>query len=306
MRLIFAGTPQSAATTLEALVTGGFNVVGVLTREDVELGRSRVLTATPVAAVASRYGLEYRKTNVISAAVQSWIADKEADLGVIVAYGSILRKAVLDQPAKGWVNLHYSLLPDFPGAAPVQQAIREGRTVTGVTIFRLDEGVDTGPILSSEDVRIAEDVTSGELLDQLSKVGSELLIRTLLNLDEYFSKQQQQSTSNSARGSSKISRADARINFLEAATDVHNLVRAMNPEPVAWFEVNQMAVRVLKTEVSKLPGLGVGECRVETDELFVGCGSGAVKLLKVQPAGKTPMSGADWFRGLRSDSLGIT
>lgn len=303
MRVIFAGTPANAAYTLEALVAAGIDVVGALTRKDAPIGRARVITESAVAVAAKTHGIETLKANTISDEAERWMAELRPDLGVIVAYGSILKKSVLDAPALGWINLHFSLLPKFPGAAPVQHALLGGDTATGVTIFRLDEGIDTGPILAQAQVKIAEDSTSGELLQELAVVGTKLLIDTLEHLEERLANQQLQSTPTGAQIAGKISRNEAQIDFLRPAQDVHNLVRALNPEPVAWFEFQGSPVRVIKTSPLVLPEIGAGEGLMVDGDLVMGCGQGAVRLVSVQPAGKNQMSGADWFRGLRRDSI---
>lgn len=303
MRVIFAGTPANAAYTLEALVAAGIDVVGALTRKDAPIGRARVITESAVAVAANTHGIETLKANTISDEAERWMVELRPDLGVIVAYGSILKKSVLDAPALGWINLHFSLLPKFPGAAPVQHALLGGDTATGVTIFRLDEGIDTGPILAQAQVKIAEDSTSGELLQELAVVGTKLLIDTLEHLEERLANQQLQSTPTGAQVAGKISRNEAQIDFSRPAQDVHNLVRALNPEPVAWFEFQGSPVRVIKTSPLVLPEIGAGEGLMVDGDLVMGCGQGAIRLVSVQPAGKNQMSGADWFRGLRRDSI---
>ena len=306
MRILFAGTPTNAASTLDALVSAGFEVVGVLTRNDAKVGRNKSITETPVAVAASKHGIEVQKANFISPDVQSWIEDKNADLGVIVAYGSILKKPTLQSPAKGWINVHYSLLPEFPGAAPVQHAILEGKSVTGVSVFRLDEGIDTGPILAAREHEIAPNVTAGELLSELTVIGSDLLVETVSFLDERIANQRQQPKQPNSRVAGKLSRADAKIDFSRPVVSVHNFSRAMNPEPMAWFEIENSPVRVLSTSLSQHSDLTPGELIVREGDLLIGCEGGALKLSRVQPAGKNEMSGADWFRGLRQDSIRIS
>jgi methionyl-tRNA formyltransferase len=306
MRIIFAGTPINAALTLEALVLAGFNVVGALTRKDAQVGRKKTITETAVSAVATKHGIDVFRANSISTEAQSWIDGKKADLGVIVAYGNILKKPVLDSPTNGWINVHYSLLPEFPGAAPVQHAILEGKSVTGVSVFRLDEGVDTGPILRTREHAIGPDLTSGELLAQLTVVGSELLIETLGDLERSFAGQMQQPKSVKPRVAGKLTRPDAKIDFSNSVVDVHNFIRAMNPEPMAWFEINSLAIRVLSSALSSQLNIPDGELVIRDGELLVGAQGGALRLLRVQPAGKNEMAGADWFRGLKQDSIRVS
>ncbi|CAB4896165.1 unannotated protein [freshwater metagenome] len=306
MRIIFAGTPVNAAKTLEALLAANHDVVGVLTRIDAPTGRSGALTESPVAIVAMTHNLPLLKSNVPDKEVGDWIAALKPDLGIIVAYGSILKTKILEIPAKGWLNVHYSMLPKYPGASPVQQAILEGESTTGVTVFQLDEGVDSGPVLSQALVDLEPDATSGSALELLTVVGSKLLIDTLDSLDTYLEAKTFQDTNITYPLTHKITRALARIEFDKPAIQIVNLVRAMNPEPVAWFEFESQPIRVLVAAISETPSLSTGVAVLADGELIVGSADKAVTLLTVQPAGKKPMPGADWFRGLRRDSLSLT
>lgn len=303
MRIIFAGTPLNAARTLERLIGSGFDVQGVLTREDSAKGRSRVLTQSPVAEVAAAHNVEVFKSNVVSQPAIDWMKSKEPELGVIVAYGSILKKDALDVPTKGWINVHYSLLPEYPGASPVQQALIDGKSSTGVTIFQLDSGIDTGPILSAATSPISPDATSGKLLEELTEIGAALLVETLAGFDERVTARRVQPVGSGHVVTRRIERARARIDFRNCAEAIVNLVRAMNPDPVAWFDLDSISVRVLEAAKSSTTDLGIGEAKLVGGELTVGCLDGSVLLKTVQPAGKNQMSGADWFRGLRQESL---
>ena len=305
MRIIFAGTPTNAAETLDTLLAANHEVVGVLTRMDAPIGRSGTLTESPVAAVANKHGLPLLKSNLPDSQVSEWIAGFKPDLGIIVAYGSILRTDLLAIPAKGWLNVHYSLLPKYPGASPVQHALLEGDSTTGVTAFQLDEGVDSGPILSQASVDLDAKATAGAVLQHLTGVGADLLLNTLENLDDYLATKTLQDLSLEHPVTRKITRAMARISFGMPASSIVNLVRAMNPEPVAWFEFEAQPVRVLESDISDFPGLSEGVAVLADGELVVGSSDKAVVLRTVQPAGKNPMSGADWFRGLRRDSLSL-
>lgn len=303
MRIVFAGTPINAAKTLNALVGAGNTIVGVLTRADAPTGRSGTVTESPVAAVASSLGIPVLKSNTVDTDVLDWISGLKPDLGVIVAYGCILKSDALEIPSKGWINVHYSLLPKYAGASPVQHAILDGETETGVTVFKLDEGVDTGPVLSVQRTEIRPDENTGELLERLTEIGSELLCRTLGDLDNQYSSRSFQEIDSTRVATRKISRALARLDFNQSSKDVVNKVRAMNPEPVAWFEFESLPVRVLEATVEGSAELAAGVARLLGSQLIVGCSDGSVALEVVQPAGKKPMSGADWFRGLRRDSL---
>ena len=306
MRIIFAGTPANAAKTLEALLEANHEVVGVLTRIDAPTGRSGTLTESNVALVASEHGLPLHKSNLPDSRTSEWLAGLEPDLGIIVAYGSILKRNLLEIPAHGWLNVHYSLLPKYPGASPVQQALLEGDSTTGVTVFQLDEGVDSGPIVAQATVQIAPDASAGSVLEDLTLVGSDLLMDTLENLESRLGVKTTQDRVSKHPLTRKISRAMARIEFGTPASKIVNLVRAMNPEPVAWFEFESQPIRVLESAISEIAGLPVGVASLVDGELLVGSLDVAVVLRTVQPAGKKPMAGADWFRGLRRDSLTLT
>jgi methionyl-tRNA formyltransferase len=306
LRIIFAGTPANAASTLQALLAQKHDVVGVLTRKDAPTGRSGTLTESPVASVARENSLELLKSNQPDAHVAQWITSLKPDLGVIVAYGSILKSNLLEIPSKGWLNVHYSLLPKYPGASPVQQALLEGESTTGVTVFQLDEGVDSGPILNQVSSEISPEATAGSLLEELTVVGSDLLLATLEDLGSYIQKKSAQEPNLSQPATRKISRALAKIDFAFPARKIVNLVRAMNPEPVAWFEFESQPVRVLEASMAEIPALTAGVAVLSNGELVVGSSDEAVILRTIQPAGKKPMSGADWFRGLRRDSLSLT
>jgi methionyl-tRNA formyltransferase len=305
LRIIFAGTPTNAAKTLDALVAANHEVVGVLTRMDAPTGRSGALIETPVATVATNHDFPLLKSNLPNPQVAEWIAGLKPDIGIIVAYGAILKTNLVEIPTKGWLNVHYSLLPKYPGASPVQQALFEGDSATGVTVFQLDEGVDSGPILSQASVVIDPDATAGSVLEQLTVIGSDLLLRTLEKLDDYLETKTSQDKNLKTPVTRKITRAMARIEFGMPASRIVNLVRAMNPEPVAWFEFEDQPVRVLESAISDIPGLSEGVAVLSEGELVVGSSDRAVILRTVQPAGKKPMPGADWFRGLRRDSLSL-
>jgi methionyl-tRNA formyltransferase len=303
LRILFAGTPANAAKTLEALVHSGHTIAGVLTRLDAALGRDATVSQSPVGQVAASLGIPVWKSNAVDEATLDWISKLEIDLGVIVAYGCILKKDALEIPMRGWINLHYSLLPKYPGASPVQQAILEGEKHTGVTVFALNAGIDSGPILSSQQVEILPEENAGELMERLSEVGSNLLKNTLDGFDNYYSARQAQNTENRGAVTTKITRAMAKLDFRVTPEQFVNKVRAMNPEPVAWFELDSLPVRVLESAVAGSTHLAPGVARLIGTELVVGCMNGLVSLKTVQPAGKKAMPGADWFRGLHRDSL---
>jgi methionyl-tRNA formyltransferase len=306
LRIIFAGTPLNAAKTLQALLDANHEVVGVLTRSDAPTGRSGTLTESPVASVANEHGLEIFKSNKPDTKVAEWMISLKPELGVVVAYGSILRRNLLEIPQKCWLNVHYSLLPKYPGASPVQQTLLEGDSTTGVTVFQLDEGVDSGPILAQSMTQISSEATAGSLLEKLTASGSELLVRILEDLDTFIQNKTLQKHESTEPLTRKLTRASAKIGFEIPAQAIVNLVRAMNPEPVAWFELESQPVRVLEASIAEVSGMLPGVAVLVDGELVVGASEKAVILRTVQPAGKRPMLGADWFRGLHRDSLSLT
>jgi methionyl-tRNA formyltransferase len=297
MRILFAGTPSTAADVLEGLISSGHEIVAVLTREDSPVGRKKVLTPSAVAEVALAHGLPTVKANKVSSAVLAEISHYQIDLAIVVAYGVILRREALDAIPNGWFNLHFSKLPRWRGAAPVQHAIWSGDKETAVTLFKIDQGLDTGPVLGLAESVIEPDETSGELLKRLSSIGVTLLNQELPKLySGTFNLSEQQGSITLAP---KIQRVDARINFTSTSKEVENLVRAMNPEPVAWCELDGDSLRVLRAR--SVPGpfaLAPGEVLVQDDLVLVGCGSdSALELIEVQPASKTPMSAKSWMNG---------
>jgi len=306
LRVVFAGTPENAAATLEQLISSGVHIVGVLTRLDAIAGRSKELTASPVARKAAELGLDILKSNSMDKRTLDWLSGLNPDVGAVVAYGTIFREQELGIPRLGWLNLHYSLLPELPGPAPVQHALLQGRNVTGVTVFRIDEGIDTGPIVTSESAQIFEEDDAGTLLARLTGVGTDLLVDVLLAGEARIEAATPQQVSEVHAVASKPSRELARLDFGKDARVQLHKIRAMNPEPMAWFEHNASPVRVLKASFLPSSITEVSQARIIDKQLVVGCKSGSIVLEVLQPAGKKQMSGADWFRGLQVEKATLT
>lgn len=311
MKILFAGTPATAARSLRELVRAGQDVVAVLTRQDAEIGRKRVLTPSPVAQEALTLGLPIIKANRVDADVLSEISKYGADIGVVVAYGSLLDAKALAALPKGWVNLHFSLLPDWRGAAPVQRAIEAGDHETGVTLFQLDEGMDTGAIWGKVETQIDRRENSGDLLNRLTAIGATLLNEQLPRIESgLFSASAQIGAGRLAK---KISREEARLDFARSAIELDNAIRAFNPEPIAYAMLEGEPFRVLdavalgSTDWSTLetePAASVGSLRFEDKRVLVHCGGGTLLELKVvQPAGKKPMTALEWSRGSKATRL---
>ncbi len=307
MKIIFAGTPNNAATTLEALIKAGQNVVGVLTREDAPIGRKRVMTPSPVAKIAADHNIPVIKANRISSDTNQQIANLGVDLGIAVAYGVIFKRETLDLPNSGWINLHYSLLPEWRGAAPVQHSILSGNPETGVSIFALDEGMDTGPILSQVKTMIEPGENSGELLARLTHLGITGLLELLPAIESGVNSATPQSNAG-ASVAGKISRLDARVDWSQKARAVELAIRAFNPEPMAWTQFDEAVIRIheataLGAIASKLPfgaAAKPGQTLLDGSRVYVLCAESSVLELKlIQPAGKNPMSADAWARGLK-------
>lgn len=309
MKIVFAGTPANAAQTLRALAKSPFEVVAVLTRTDAPVGRKRILTPSAVAELASELGIQVIKANRVDDSVRAEIANTGADLGVIVAYGALLDQRTLDLLPKGWINLHYSLLPKWRGAAPVQRSIMAGDRETGVTLFQLDKGMDTGQIHLQIPTVIEPGESTADLLPRLTELGitglAELLPRIAADLTSPVA--QDPELLLSLPTADKLSREDARIDWQRNAVEIENQVRGLNPEPVAWTNLSEEAFRIIEaralgaTDWQSLANdiAEPGTVNFDKNRVFVTCGQGSLLELKVvQPAGKKPMSASDWARGL--------
>ncbi|WP_138413776.1 methionyl-tRNA formyltransferase [Sinomonas gamaensis] len=297
MRVLFAGTPRVAVPSLERLVTDpGMDVVGVLTRPDAPIGRKRVLTPSPVAARAAALGLPVIKASRITAETTQEIADLEPDVAAIVAFGGLVPPAALAVPPHGWVNLHFSLLPAWRGAAPVQHAVIHGDDVVGASTFKLEEGLDTGPVYGTMAVTPEQEATSGELLEELAASGAELLARTLEGIaDGSLVPRPQEGEPTYAP---KLTIEDGRIDWSQPAVAIHRRARGVTPEPGAWTVLDGQRFKLepprLRPDVGDLP---MGELAWDGKVLLVGTATHPVELMRVQPAGKKMMAAADWARG---------
>ena len=299
MKILFAGTPEIAVTVLGGLIHSGHEVASVLTRNDAPVGRKRIVTPSPVAKYATAKNIPTIKANRIDLKTLPAISGSSADLGVVVAYGSILNKQALDSLPEGWYNLHFSLLPKYRGAAPVQRAILNGETETGVTLFRLDEGMDTGPILGQVPTTIAPDETSGELLQRLAHLGVTLLNEQLPRIyahNQVLSPQPPEGTS-----APKLHRDEARIDFSNDAGLICNLIRAVNPEPGAWSTYEGLTSKILSARiVPDQRDFEIGTVFNLEGKPVVVCGGGSLlEIATIQPSGKSVMTGEAWLRGIR-------
>ena len=289
MRLIFMGTPDFAVPTLIELAARGHEIAAVYTRAAKPGGRRGLeLQATPIEREARRLGLPVRTPSTFrTEEAQAEFRAFDADAAVVVAYGLILPKAILDAPKLGCFNVHASLLPRWRGAAPIHRAIMAGDTETGVTIMKMDEGLDTGAMAITERMSILPDATTGDLHDALARLGADLMARALAALERgtlSFTPQPEAGVSYAA----KIGKDETRIDWAKPWQAVHNHIRGLAPFPGAWFELDGARVKVLRSTASKDSGV---PGTVLDDQLTIACGAGAVRLMQVQRAGKQPMSG---------------
>jgi methionyl-tRNA formyltransferase len=300
MRLIFMGTPDFAVPTLIELAGRGHEIAAVYTRAPKPAGRGMELQPTPVEREARRLGIPVLTPRTLRSdeALAEFRAHK-ADAAVVVAYGLILPKPILDVVPLGCFNLHASLLPRWRGAAPINRAIMAGDAETGVMVMRMEEGLDTGPIALAERVPIGPDMTAGDLHDVLARRGADLMVRAMSAL-ERGTLQVTPQPEDGVTYAAKIERGETRIDWSKPWKAVHDHIRGLSPFPGAWFElpgVGQLArIKVLRTT----QGEGSGPSgTVLDDRLTVACGEGAVRLLEVQRAGKQPMKAEDFLRGTK-------
>ncbi|TFV58335.1 UNVERIFIED_ORG: methionyl-tRNA formyltransferase [Bacillus sp. AZ43] len=300
MRLLFAGTPAPAVPSLEALLASDHEVVAVLTRPDARSGRGRTVSRSPVAERADAAGIPVlQPRSPREPEFLRQLAELAVDCAPVVAYGALVPQAALDLPAHGWVNLHFSLLPAWRGAAPVQHAIMAGDAITGAATFRLEAGLDTGPVFGTVTEAIGPRDTAGDLLGRLAVSGAKLLVATLDGIEAGTLEPQPQP----AEGISlapKVETADARVQWELPAHVVDRRVRGVTPAPGAWTTWRGDRLRLGPVEpVAEDPGLAPGEVAVTPGGVLVGTGRGAVRLGEVQPAGKRMFPAADWARGAR-------
>ncbi len=301
MKLIFAGTPANAASALKVLAAH-HEIVLVITREDAPVGRKREMQPSAVAAAAAALGLPVLKKNRLSEIDLEQIRRAGADRAIVVAYGALIPQALLKELP--WWNLHFSLLPMWRGATPLQHSMLSGGVGSGITLFELEAGLDTGPIVASLPMEIDFEKTCGELLEEFTEKGSQL---TLEALNRPSQAQNQQGEASYAP---KLAREHARLNLHETADSLAWKVMALNPQPMAWVEIETSPLRILRakslgsTNWDALDNLSssVGSLLIKGGKVLLCCGGGTrLELKEVQPAGKKPMSAVDWYRGLNKE-----
>ncbi len=306
---MFAGTPDVAATALRALLNTDHEIVGVITRPDAPAGRGRGLQRSPVGLVAEEHGIPVlTPSSLKDLEFRSALAQLEPDCIPVVAYGNLIPTDLLDAAPYGWVNLHFSILPAYRGAAPVQWAVMHGDEVTGATTFQIGPGLDDGPVFGSVTERILATDTSGELLMRLATYGSSLLISTLdgLAAGELHPVEQIHSEATFAP---KLSIDDARIRWSDPWVGVDRRIRATTPSPGAWTMLGEERIKLAPLNFKPIgdePVLAPGQILVMKNSVWVGTATNSACLGLVQPAGKKLMNAADWARGAAIDGKSFT
>jgi methionyl-tRNA formyltransferase len=303
MRLVFAGTPEVALPSLAALLDSPHDVVAVVTRPDAPTGRGRTLRPSPVAELAAEAGLEIlRPPTPKDPDFLARLAEIGPDCCPVVAYGGLLPEAALAIPPQGWVNLHFSILPAWRGAAPVQRAVLAGDQITGATTFRIVKELDAGPVFGVLTETIRPTDTSGDLLDRLAQAGAGLLLATLDGIETDAVQAVPQPTEGVSLAP-KLSVADAEVDWTLPAMRLDRLVRACTPAPAAWttFRGDRLRLGPLTLRQDSRD-LKPGELLIEKNAVLVGTGTHGVALGEVTAPGKKPMRAADWARGARPES----
>ncbi|MBN9740172.1 methionyl-tRNA formyltransferase [Amycolatopsis sp. A1MSW2902] len=302
MRLVFAGTPEPAVPSLRALIESErHEVVAVVTRPDAQAGRGRKVLRSPVGTLADEHGIEVlTPARAGDPAFLARLRELEPDVCPVVAYGALLPQSALDIPAHGWVNLHFSLLPAWRGAAPVQAAIRAGDEMTGASTFRIVKELDAGPVFGVVTEPIGPDDTSGVLLGRLAESGAHLLVSTVDGIEDGTLRAVEQPGEGMSYAP-KVTVEDARVSFADPASAVDRLIRSVTPDPGAWAEFRGERFKLGPVTVLDEPGPRPGELVVERKRVLVGTATKPVRLGEVQAAGKKRMAATDWARGTRID-----
>ena len=301
MRVLFAGTPAASVPALQGLLVSRHEVVGVLTRPDAPAGRGRAVTRSPIGMLADEAGLPvFTPRRPSEPEFQATLTELAVDCAPVVAYGALLPASILLIPRLGWINLHFSLLPAWRGAAPVQHAVLNGDEITGASTFLIETGLDTGPVFGMTTEVIRADDTSGDLLARLAVSGAGLLTATLDALDEGRVAPREQPTDGVSLAP-KLTVDDARIDFTHPAVAVDRRIRACTPAPGPWTLWRGERLKLGPARIAALPAgeLAPGSVRVDAASVLVGTATRPVALGTVQPAGKRAMAAIDWARGAR-------
>lgn len=295
MKIVFMGTPDFAVPSLKALVDNGFEVAAVYCQPDKPQGRHFTLTAPPVKVLAEQYGIPVcQPVTLKDDEAQQTLAKFAPDIIVVAAYGKILPKAVLDMPKYGCINVHGSILPKYRGAAPIQRAVMDGESKSGVTIMQMAEGLDTGDMLLVRETEIGADETAGELFDRIALLGADALIEALENIDSLTPFKQDDAL---ACWASPLKKSDGEIDWEQSAEKIYSLIRGVSPWPGAYTIFGEKRLKVHKARLCDKNGK-VREI-LDDERLIIGCGSGSIELIEVQLEGAKRISAADFIRGQR-------
>lgn len=303
MRVIFAGTPDFAASALAALIEAGHEILVVLTQPDRPKGRGMKLTPSPAKTLALQHNLPvWQPENLKDVSIQQQLRDLQADVMVVAAYGLLLPAAVLNIPEHGCLNIHASLLPRWRGAAPIQRAIEAGDVESGVCIMQMDVGLDTGDVLLSRNTPITDDTTAAQLHDALAVIGAEAIVEALEKLSELIAVPQPEAGVTYAQ---KLSKADAEIDWALGAKQIHNKIRALNPVPGAWSSLNGQVIKVWASSVVEMSSTAVEGSIVGADKqgIAVQTGECVVLITELQASGSKRMAAAAFVAG-HADLLG--
>ena len=306
MRILFAGTPEFAVPSLRAVVEAGHDLVGVITRADAPLGRKRVLTPSPVAQASQELGLPVLKANVLDEEATAWARARGAELGVIVAYGGLVREPLLSLPDHGWINLHFSALPAWRGAAPVQRALMAGEQQIGVTVFRLVDALDAGDVLTRDECDFAAGTSAGDTLTELANFGTDALLRAVSLLETTPDAGEPQL--GDASYAHKLTRDDGKLELARPAEEVLAQWAGVTPEPGAFVMSGGQPLKIHELRPSD-GGVApdetqpFGSVRLIRGRAMIALPGGVLELVRVQPAGKPAMTGADWLRGRGGEAV---
>jgi methionyl-tRNA formyltransferase len=296
MKLVFAGTPEFAVPALDALHAAGHEIVAVFTQPDRPAGRGRKLQASPVAQRAEALGIPVHKPLKLHAEAQAELRALAPEVMVVVAYGLLLPQAVLDIPARGCINIHASLLPRWRGAAPIARAVEAGDTETGITIMRMDAGLDTGPMLLVESMPLPVEMTAAALHDALSPMGGRLIVEALARLARGELPEQAQPAAGMTYAK-KLSKEEARIDWNRPAAELARRVRAFNPAPVAWSELEGERIRFWNARAESGGGEPGTVLELGTAGLRIACGEGSLLVTELQRPGGKVLGAAEVARG---------
>jgi methionyl-tRNA formyltransferase len=304
LSLVFAGSPAAAAPSLRRLADSNHDVRAVVTREDSPQGRRGTLTPTPVATVADELGIPVIRANRLAGAATDAVSAIAPDLGVIVAYGGLVREPLLSTPRLGWINLHFSLLPRWRGAAPVQRAIMAGDDITGASVFQLVPELDAGDVYGQLTQPIGARETAGHLLESLASSGADLLLAVVDALAAGTARREAQS--GDVTLAPKLELEDGHVDWNAAAIMVANQIRGVTPEPGAFAQIEGARLKIVDAAIARdAARLDPGRLALDGRRVLVGTATTPLELITVHPAGKRPMAAADWWRGRPADASAV-